>query len=305
MKLAPILVIGYNRPDYLKNLLEFLKHQKNLKLYIAIDGPEFNNPQDESLVKECQKLALEAQGWAKTKLLFSSSNNGCYLGVTKAVDWFFTNEEFGIILEDDLVFNLTAIRFLSQGLMQLSEEKEIGAICAFNHLSEYSISNLPISTKLVSFPSSWGWATWRDRWEKLERDFSSYSYTSFIFRSIKFGSFSGVRSWLGIRKRLETGELDSWAYRWLLTHSRYGWKVVVPSRSLVTNIGFRQDATHTKSNKPIIGIQSFTQEVITPKILFNNHLDLEYDEFLLRNVYGVIQLRAKIMAKIKNMLINK
>lgn len=300
MKFAPILVLGYNRPDYLKNLLEFLKDQKNLRLYISIDGPVLNNPRDEFLVKECQKLAIESKEWAETKLLFSGSNNGCYLGVTKAVDWFFANEEFGIILEDDLVFDSTAITFLTHGLSQFSKNVEIGAICAFSHLSPHSISNAPISTQMVSFPSSWGWATWRDRWAKLERDFSSYSYPLFISRSIKYGGLSGVRTWLQIRKRLEDEKLDSWAYRWLLTHSRYGWKVVVPSRSLITNIGFRQDATHTKNNKPILGIQSFIKEVSTPKFIFSNHIDQDYDKFLLRNIYGVIPIGEKIIAKIKS-----
>jgi hypothetical protein len=220
--------------------------------------------------------------------------------VTKAIDWFFENEEFGIILEDDLVFDSTAITFLTEGLLQFSENTEVGAICAFSHLSPYSISNSPFSTQMVSFPSSWGWATWRDRWVKLERDFSSYSYTSFISRSLKYGGLSGVRTWLQIRKRLKDDKLDSWAYRWLLTHSRYGWKVLVPSRSLITNIGFRHDATHTKNNKPILGIQTFTKEVINPKFFFSTRIDKDYDKFLLRNIYGVIPIREKVTVKIKS-----
>ena len=299
MNSAPILVLGYNRPDYLKNLLDFLKNEKNLRLYISIDGPALNNPNDEFLVKECQKLAKEAQEWAETKLLFSSSNNGCYLGVTKAIDWFFANEEFGIILEDDLVFDSTVITFLTQGLLKYSGNVEVGAVCAFSHLSPYLISNAPISTQMVSFPSSWGWATWGDRWAKVERDFSSYSYPSFITRSLKYGGLSGVRTWMQVRKRLEKEELDSWAYRWLLTHCRYGWKVVVPSRSLITNIGFRPDATHTKNDKPILGVQCFTKETSTPKFFFYNHFDPYYDEFLLRNIYGVIPIWEKVKTKSK------
>jgi hypothetical protein len=299
---APILVLGYNRPDYLKSLLEFLKSQKNFRLYVSIDGPALNNSFDEYLVKECRRLAIETQEWSDTRLLFSDSNNGCYLGVTKAIDWFFENEEFGIILEDDLVFDSTAITFLTHGLLEFSENTEVGAICAFNLLRPYSISDAPITSQMVSFPSSWGWATWRDRWVKIERDFSSYSYPLFLYRSIKYGGLSGVRTWLHVRKRLENKTLDSWGYRWLLTHCRYGWKAVVPSRSLVTNIGFREDATHTKGRKTILGVQKFGSKKSNPNLIFNKNLNQDYDAFLLRNVYGVIPIGEKIMSKIRSAL---
>jgi hypothetical protein len=300
MDSAAILVLGYNRPDYLTNLLDFLKDQKNLRLYISIDGPVLNKPSDEALVKECQKLAIETQAWTDTKVLFSESNNGCYMGVTKGIDWFFSHEEFGIILEDDLVFDSNAITFLTNGLLEYSERLDVGAICAFNHLLPYSISNKAISSLMVSFPSSWGWATWRDRWVRVERDFSSYSYPLFIYRSIKYGGLSGARTWMHVRRRLEDATLDSWAYRWLLTHCRYGWKVIVPSRSLVTNIGFRADATHTKNETPILGVQSFVREQSHPSIIITTDIGQEYDEFLLRNIYGVIPIGEKIIAKIKN-----
>ena len=101
MEIAPILILGYNRPDYLKNQLGFLKDQRYTNLYIAIDGPVPDNRQDELLVKECRELAIDAKEWSGAKLLFSDTNSGCYLGVTKAIDWFFENVEFGIILEDD------------------------------------------------------------------------------------------------------------------------------------------------------------------------------------------------------------
>lgn len=302
MESTAILVLGYNRPDYLKNLLDFLREQENFRLYISIDGPVSNSTSDETLVNECRKLAIQTQEWTDAKLLLSESNNGCYMGVTKGIDWFFSHEEFGVILEDDLVFDSNAIRFLNNGLSEYADRPDVGTICAFNHLSPYSISDEPISSLMVSFPSSWGWATWRDRWVKLERDFSRYPYPLFIYKSLKYGGLSGARSWLQVRKRLQNASLDSWAYRWLLTNCRYGWKAIVPSRSLVTNIGFRADATHTKDAKKTLGVQDFVREKSHPDIIITAMLEKEYDQFLLRNIYGVIPMAEKIIAKIRNNL---
>lgn len=305
MNTAPILVLGYNRPDYLKRLLEFLKSEEIANLYISIDGPKEGNPEDEILVRECRELAIEAQSWSNAELFFSDSNYGCYLGVTKAIDWFFKNVEFGIILEDDLVFDATTINFLTKGLLEFMERMDIGSVCAYSHASPYSISDEPISTIMSSYPSSWGWATWANRWVKIERDFSNYPLPLFLYRSLKYGGISGTRTWLRIRKRLELGKLDSWAYRWLLTHSRYDWKAVVPSRSLVTNIGFRADATHTKHVKEIVGVPDFTNQESKPQINFKMNLDRKYNKFLLRNVYGIIPIRIKLKEKIKSIYLVK
>jgi hypothetical protein len=301
MQSAPILVLGFNRPDYLRKLLRFLETQRIARLYISIDGPLLDDPTSEALVEECKKLAIATQEWTETRLLLSDTNYGCYLGVTKAIDWFFEHEEFGIILEDDLVLSSTAIRFLTDGLSFYSERMDVGAVCAFNNLFPYSISGEPVSTLIVSFPSSWGWATWRDRWGKIERDFSSYSKPLFIYKSLKYGGISGARTWLHIRKRLEENRLDSWAYRWLMTHCRYGWKTIVPSRSLITNIGFRDDATHTRKEKEILGVQSFFLDDSHPRISFGGNLDKSYDNFLLKNIYGVIPFGERLTAKIKSL----
>jgi hypothetical protein len=109
-----------------------------------------------------------------------------------------------------------------------------------------------------------------------------------------------MKTWSHVRKRLEDDKLDSWAYRWLLTHCRYGWKAVVPSRSLVTNIGFREDATHTKKRKTIPGVQKFVSEKSNPNLNFTYNLNQDYDAFLLRDIYGVIPIGEKIIAKIRN-----
>lgn len=302
MEIAPILILGYNRPDYLKNQLAFLKDQRYSNLYIAIDGPAPNNQRDEFLVNQCRELALESKRWSDVKLFFSDSNSGCYLGVTKAIDWFFKNVEFGIILEDDLVFDATTIDFLTKGLLEFMERMDIGSVCAYSHASQYSISDEPISTIMSSYPSSWGWATWANRWVKIERDFSTYPRPLFLFKSLTYGGLSGAKTWLRIRNRLELGKLDSWAYRWLLTHSRYDWKAVVPSRSLVTNIGFRADATHTKQAKEVVGVPNFISHEIKSQINFEAKLDHKYNKLLLRNIYGVKPIGIRIKEKIDTIL---
>ncbi|NBR95656.1 MAG: hypothetical protein EBT55_05070 [Proteobacteria bacterium] len=86
------------------------------------------------------------------------------------------------------------------------------------------------------FPSSWGWATWKDRWLQLERNFGAPSKLSLFKTGFKNGGFSGIYHWMAIMTRLETGDLDSWAYRWLLTHFKECGKSFSSDKKLITEL---------------------------------------------------------------------
>ena len=53
----PILVLAFNRPDLLKEQLEFLKGLSCTNVYISLDGPRDAQPEETLLVSNCIQLA--------------------------------------------------------------------------------------------------------------------------------------------------------------------------------------------------------------------------------------------------------
>ena len=211
MDSAPILVLAYNRPDYLKELLEFLHKLEVPKLYISIDGPKQNSETDYKLVQACRALANESRTWCDTEVNILQSNNGCFKGVSLGIDWFFTREVQGIILEDDLVFSEDLLIFLTRGLQHFKADKNVGSICGYRHAGNNQELSGVIKSEFVSFPSSWGWATWNSKWSLFERDIAQFSNIQLGIRSWKYGGLSNLGRWRNLRARLISGELDSWA----------------------------------------------------------------------------------------------
>ena len=267
-------------------------------IYIAIDGPKENNVLDLSLVFDSQRIAKKAEDWGNVKTSFSAKNLGCYRGVVHAIDWFFSHERRGIILEDDLIFNAELIRYLS-GCLQMYENKmNIGSVCGYNYWGLHELSDYMCKSIATSFPSSWGWATWRNRWQLIERDFKNYPLTLFFVKNFHFGGILGLRNWMRIRNNLISGKLDSWAYRWVFTHLRRSWVVVVAPVNLVANIGFRNDATHTKDSEKQ---SNAIERLIDIKALITDEtpsLKLEYDNWQLEKIFGVFSLRKLIKRKL-------
>ena len=56
-----------------------------------------------------------------------------------------------------------------------------------------------------------------------------------------------VRYWLNIFERVYQGEIDTWDYQWFFANWFEGRVAAFPSVNLISNIGYRDDATHTIS----------------------------------------------------------
>src|SRR5260370_41665636 len=53
--------------------------------------------------------------------------------------------------------------------------------------------------------------------------------------------------WKSIFNSTYNGEIDTWDFQWFYTCFAQGGLTIVPSVNLVSNLGLRPDATHTKS----------------------------------------------------------
>lgn len=83
----PVLIIGFNRPDYVKGLLQHLAKCQPLPdtIYFAVDGPRANNATDAENVLAVQRLASTIPWTCEIKTFFRSENRGCKLGVYEAI----------------------------------------------------------------------------------------------------------------------------------------------------------------------------------------------------------------------------
>lgn len=59
---APILLLGFNRPDMLEDLVAILAKARPQKNYLAVDGPRPDHPGEAEKCARCA-AALDAPGW--------------------------------------------------------------------------------------------------------------------------------------------------------------------------------------------------------------------------------------------------
>lgn len=94
----------------------------------------------------------------------------------------------------------------------------------------------------------WGWATWRRAWQRYESDLRSWERLRSNPAAARrvFGSRPAAQWWSRVLDRLLLeGRPDSWAYRWSFTVMANRGLCTIPAVNLVSNVGFREDSTHT------------------------------------------------------------
>ena len=240
---APILLLGFNRPDFMANQIVSIRPFQPRRLYVAVDGPRVDREVEAECcrqVRECVKLV----DWpCDIKTLFREKNLGCKYSVSGAITWFFEHEEYGIVLEDDIKISGCFLRFASEMLERYKLDTRIGAINGFNFFNLQSDKSA--SYHFSSHMDVWGWASWRRVWNQYDVEVVGHEeeyleaidnyvatpYTREIYRKFLYGVKNGLSTW--------DAQLS------LLFISKHLLSVV-PRERLVTNAGIADDrATHT------------------------------------------------------------
>ena len=245
---APVVVFAYNRPGCLKRALEALcmdELAQKTDVFIFIDGCKGES--DREKVAGCVDLAnsVKSSGsFKRVEVCASETNRGLaesiISGVTKVI------EKYGrvIVLEDDLVVRGAFLRFMNDALEYYEKDSEIWSISGFT----------PYLRRLKRYPGdvyysyrgcSWGWASWEDRFKLVDWKVSTYGEFK-NNESLRRQFARGGGDLPGMLDKQMKGEIDSWAVRWCYEQSRRNMYTIYPCSTFIENIGFGEDATHTK-----------------------------------------------------------
>ncbi|MDI9406541.1 MAG: hypothetical protein QM522_07510 [Chitinophagaceae bacterium] len=101
---TPLLLIAWRRPHTLRQVIDAIRPVAPTRLYVACDGPNPDRPGEAEKVAATRAVIETEIDWpCQIERLYADVNQGCRLGVSLAISWFFEQVEEGIILEEDCV----------------------------------------------------------------------------------------------------------------------------------------------------------------------------------------------------------
>ena len=282
---TPLLFIVFNRPDLTKKVFEKIRQAKPPKLYIACDGPRVGHDGEKEKVDQVREIARKVDWQCELKTLFQNNNLGCKKGCLTAINWFFENEEKGIILEDDCLPHLDFFNFCEILLDRYFNDDRVSFITGDN----FQDGNLrgDASYYFSKYINLWGWATWRRSWIKY--DVGNMKFWPEWSKSKDFGDkmIDNVEKkyWKNIFNLMYLEKIDTWCYPLSASVWYNGGLTVTPNVNLVSNIGFGDGATHTTFENDKYSNMS-VQSIGNLKHPIKIEQNLEADKWTFNNHYG-------------------
>jgi hypothetical protein len=246
MTLPAVLLLIFNRPDHLRHAMAALHAAKPPRVYVAADGPRAKSGEFEAC-REARKVATEISWPCEVHTLFRDHNLGCRVAVSTAIDWFFSHEEQGIILEDDCVPSQSFFPYCAELLDRYRDDTRIMSVSGNNFQRGRQISEY--SYYFSKYMHCWGWATWRRAWNLYDREMLHWPAFKAAggLRSISEGSAEFEEVWAHELDKSYCKKINTWDYSFLFSCWANSGLTCLPAINLVSNIGFDAQGTHLKN----------------------------------------------------------
>ena len=244
---TPILFLVFNRPDTTQRVFDAIKQVKPGRLFVAADGPRINHTEEAERCEAVRSIIKQVDWDCELKTLFRSENLGCGKAVSSAITWFFEHVEEGIILEDDCLPHPSFFTYCQELLEYYRHNDKVMFIGGSQFLDACALAEE--SYYFSAMNHVWGWATWKTTWMKYKFNTKEITRKNFK-KNIKyyFPNPSIRRSWLWLFYLMRYRPIDTWDYQLVFSIWKNEGLAIVPTKNLVSNIGFRNDATHTHSD---------------------------------------------------------
>jgi len=243
---VPVVFTVFNRPDHTRKTFAAIRSYRPARLFIVADGPRPGNTDDVRRCAEVRDIVSEIDWPCEATRDYSETNLGCARRVSSGLTAAFEAVDRAIVLEDDCLASAEFFSFCAALLERYAETAQVWAVNGNSYQPQFRRGDG--AYYFSRYPDSWGWATWRRAWQYYRHDLP---FLESWLRSprwrLSFPHKRERRFLEHIFRETAMGAIDSWGYRWMACVMHGEGLCAIPNANLVKNIGFGDDATHTRN----------------------------------------------------------
>ena len=198
-------------------------------------------------------------------------NNGVSLGPVKALDWFFSQNDFGVILEDDIIPTKEFFDFVKEIYCKYNGVDKVLTINSGSYSTAPEI--LDLKYYYSGYVHIWGWATWSNVWSKYRLVLSSKDIDK-LCNQRNWNSSGEKRYW---RKNFYKHHTYHWDFQLSFLSFELEGINITPTRTLTENIGF-EHSSHLFLADPVRERKAFEGELPQSppqELIINSSMDYQ------------------------------
>lgn len=263
-----IVIFTYGRLDHTKITLDSISKNYNFKEYPVViysDGPKIGHEDKVLSVRDFLKDFRKNN--TNVKVIERAKNIGLEKSIISGITETLERYPAVIVIEDDIRTSPAFLNFMSTMLDKYKDDKRIGSISGYSHAK--GVMNIPESYKhdvfFVPRTSSWGWATWKDRWEDV--DWNICDIESFIKDKEAQKDFNtGGKDLSGMLIKQVRKGIDTWDIQWSYHNFKKKRLTIYPVVSYVENIGHDGTGIHCGISSSFVNTDlNPKMEILTPE----------------------------------------
>ena len=239
-----VALLLYNRPEHSKAVIQSLLADGLQRLRVFMDFPD----KEEVKVNQEKMLAFldTVHRDLDVTLHRHSEKQGLAKSVRFAMNTCFSDSDAVVLLEDDCVLRPGGLTFFFEGLTRLRSNSCIRSLSGYSYPCNFVFGENDKLLLLNRF-CTWGWATWKERWEDYDPDLQN------IVDECERQSFDieACGQDLGLlckSSKFLKGQVDIWSLPWTLYHYLSSTYCVYPRQSVIENIGFDGSGLNCKKS---------------------------------------------------------
>lgn len=297
---TPVAFIIFNRPDLTERVFQAIRQAQPKKLLVIADGPRSHYPDEAKKCAEARAVINQVDWACDVMTNYSDINLGCKYRVSSGIDWVFSQSEEAILLEDDCLPHASFFRYCQELLDYYRDDERIWCISGNNFQDGQQRGNS--SYYFSNYNHCWGWATWKRAWQHY--DYALSKWPQFKVENHLEGILDSSKEkkyWQKVLERFYSlNEPNTWDYAWTFTCWQNRGLTALPNVNLVSNIGFRNDGTHTLQNAGAAEIPTHDiGEINHPTLIVRDHTA---DKYTFNHHYNsAISKHALFCSKVKSL----
>lgn len=242
VKLAPVALFVFNRPEHLRRTIESLKLCDGFSdSPVIVFGDGARGAHDLPAVEATRRVARELLG-EQAEYRLSESNQGLAHSIIHGVEQLLARYGRVIVVEDDLILAPGFLRFLNEGLDRYADDERVYQISG--HMFDVREFVQRREALLLPFTTTWGWATWDRAWKAFDPKASGWESLRQNRVLRKRFNLNGAYDYAHMLERQMSGQRQSWGIRWYWSVFARGGLACFPPQSMVANIGMDGTGTH-------------------------------------------------------------
>jgi hypothetical protein len=235
--LPPIVIVAFTRPELLAQVLDAIASQtvKPPKILAYLDG--VRGPKDVPLVQECVAVLERFGAVIPVEIVARSENLGCDRNVIRTLTEVLEVHPMAVYLEDDVVPNAGFYDRMCRLLVRYRDVPTVFSVSGYANFPDELRGDLDADFIISNRVFALGLGLWADRWRAIDLLNQPPGHNP-------FGGFERIPATLQTQYTIvnqffiEKNTKTDWVISMTLAALSRGWVNVIPTRSMVRNIGF-------------------------------------------------------------------